>query len=125
MPKLRGIFAKTVEYVQESDVLICPKPKDLLQRLVDIAIVECAIRNRINHAADIDSGVFMCLGADYHDVGVKTAEYMVRVIKGENPASIPFLSYVPEQVTLSLPLAKEYGIKLPDDVVKKAARVVK
>lgn len=78
-----------------------------------------------NTPADIDSGVFMCLGADYYDVGLKAAELAVRVIGGEKPAAIPIVSYVPEQLTLNLSLAKEYGISIPDDLVKKAARVVK
>ncbi|NLT24131.1 MAG: hypothetical protein GXX82_13900 [Syntrophorhabdus sp.] len=78
-----------------------------------------------NTPADIDSGVFMCLGADYYDVGLKAAELTVRVIGGEKPAAIPIVSYVPEQLTLSLSLAKEYGISIPDDLVKKAVRAVK
>jgi len=67
----------------------------------------------------------MCLGADYYDVGLKAAELTVRVIGGEKPAAIPIVSYVPEQLTLSLSLAKEYGISIPDDLVKKAVRAVK
>ncbi len=77
-----------------------------------------------NTPADIDSGVFMCLGADYYDVGLKAAELTVRVIRGEKPATVPIVSYVPEQLTLNLSLAKEYGMKIPDDLVKKAVRVV-
>jgi len=78
-----------------------------------------------NTPADIDSGVFMCLGADYYDVGLKAAELAVRVIRGEKPAAMPIVSYVPEQLTINLSLAKEYGISIPDDLVKKAVRVVK
>jgi ABC-type uncharacterized transport system substrate-binding protein len=78
-----------------------------------------------NTPADIDSGVFMCLGADYYDVGLKAADLTVRIIRGEKPAAMPIVSYVPEQLTLNLSLAKEYGIGIPDDLVKRAARVVK
>ncbi|MBP1750202.1 MAG: hypothetical protein H6Q52_2741, partial [Deltaproteobacteria bacterium] len=78
-----------------------------------------------NTPADIESGVFMSLGADYYDVGLKAAELTARIIKGEKPADMPIISYVPEQLTLSLKLAKEYGIVIPDDLIKKAAKVVK
>ncbi len=78
-----------------------------------------------NTPADIDSGVFMCLGADYYDVGLKAADLAVRIIKGEKPAAVPIVPYVPEQFTVNLSLAKEYGIRISDDLVKKAARVVK
>ncbi|MDD3846589.1 MAG: ABC transporter substrate binding protein [Syntrophorhabdaceae bacterium] len=78
-----------------------------------------------NTPADIDSGVFMCLGADYYDVGLKAADIAVRIVRGEKPAAIPIVSYVPEQLTLNLSLAKEYGITIPDDITKKAVRVVR
>ncbi len=78
-----------------------------------------------NTPADIDSGAFICLGADYYDVGLKTADIAIRIINGGKPAAIPIVSYVPEQLTLNLSLAKEYGITIPDDLVRKAARVVK
>lgn len=78
-----------------------------------------------NTPADIESGVFMCLGADYYDVGLKAGEMMARIIQGEKPAAMPIISYVPEQLTLNLSLAREYGITIPDEVVRKAAKVVK
>lgn len=77
-----------------------------------------------NTPADIDSGTFMCLGADYYDVGLKAADMMIRIINGEDPASMPIVSYVPEQLTVNLGLAKEYGIMIPGDLIKKAAKVV-
>lgn len=78
-----------------------------------------------NTPADIESGAFLCLGADYYNVGLKAAELATRVIKGENPAGMPVTPYVPEQLTVNLKLAKEYGIMIPDDLIKKAAKVVK
>ncbi len=78
-----------------------------------------------NTPADIDSGVFMCLGADYYDVGLKAAEIATRIIRGEKPAGMPIVSYVPEQLTLNLKLAQEYGVAIPEDLVRKASRVVK
>ena len=78
-----------------------------------------------NTPADIDSGAFMCLGADYYDVGLKTADLAIRVIRGEKPSGIPIVSYVPEQLTVNLSLAKEYGITISNDLIKKAVKVVK
>ncbi|MHB8109740.1 MAG: ABC transporter substrate-binding protein, partial [Syntrophorhabdaceae bacterium] len=78
-----------------------------------------------NTPADIESGVFMCLGADYYDVGIKVAEMTARIIKGEKPSAMPIISYVPEQLTFNLSLAKEYGIIIPDEIMNQAAKVVK
>ena len=78
-----------------------------------------------NTPADIESGVFLCLGADYYDVGLKAAGLATRIIKGEDPAGMPVTSYVPEQLTVNLKLAKEYGITIPDDLIRRASKVVK
>lgn len=78
-----------------------------------------------NTPADIDSGVFLSLGADYYDVGLKAAGLATRIMKGESPARMPIIHYVPEQLTLNLKLAKEYGITIPDDLISKASKVVK
>ena len=78
-----------------------------------------------NTPADIESGAFLCLGADYYDVGLKAAELATRIIRGENPAGMPVILYVPEQLTVNLRLAKEYGVTIPDDLITKAAKVVK
>jgi ABC-type uncharacterized transport system substrate-binding protein len=50
---------------------------------------------------------------------------VISIIRGEKPAGMPIISYVPEQLMINLALAKEYGITISDDLIKKAIRVVK
>jgi putative ABC transport system permease protein len=56
-------------------------------------------------------------------VGRETARLAERVIDGENPKSIPINNYVPEKMAVNLSLAGEYGIKIPETLLKKAAYV--
>lgn len=78
-----------------------------------------------NAPSDVDRGVFLGLGADYVEVGRATAKAAVRVIRGENPRDVAINDYVPEKVNINLALAREYGITIPDEVLRRAAKVVK
>jgi putative ABC transport system permease protein len=76
-----------------------------------------------NTPSDVDHGAFFSIGADYTEVGKETARMAERVINGENPATIPINNYVPEKIAVNASLAKEYGITIPETVLKKASYV--
>ena len=76
-----------------------------------------------NTPSDVDRGAFVSIGADYNEVGRETARMAERVINGENPRSIPINNYVPEKMAINLLLAGEYGIKIPETMLKKAAYI--
>lgn len=76
-----------------------------------------------NDYSDVDRGAFLGIGADYREVGKETARMAIRVIKGEDPKNIPINNFVPEKMSVNLALAEEYGIDLPEEFLKKAAKV--
>ncbi len=76
-----------------------------------------------NAPADIDGGAFLSVGADYKEVGRETAKLALRVIAGEKPEDIPIQDCVPEKMALNRGLARDYGIKLSEAVLKRADRV--
>jgi ABC-type uncharacterized transport system substrate-binding protein len=78
-----------------------------------------------NAPSDIDRGVFLGLGADYIEVGRATAKAALRVIRGEHPGRIAINDYVPEKVNINLALAREYGVTVPDGILRSASRVIK
>jgi putative ABC transport system substrate-binding protein len=72
--------------------------------------------------------VFAAWGFDYYKMGKATGKLIGRLIKGEKPESIPTIFMTdPSDVDLliNLDVAKTLGITVPDDMVKKASRVVK
>jgi len=72
--------------------------------------------------------VFAAWGFDYYKMGRATGKLIIRILKGEKPESIPTIFMTdPSDVDLliNLDVAKRLGIMVPDDVVKKASRVVK
>ncbi len=77
-----------------------------------------------NGPSDVERGAFLSIGADYYEVGRETARVAEKVINGEKPADIPIQNCVPEKMHINRGLARQYGIAIPDAVVKRAARVV-
>ena len=72
--------------------------------------------------------VFAAWGFDYYKIGKATGKLIGRILKGEKPESMPTIFMTdPSDVDLliNLDVAKRLGITIPDDIVKKASRVVK
>jgi len=72
--------------------------------------------------------VFAAWGFDYYKMGKATGKLISRILKGEKAESIPTIFMTdPSDVDLliNLDVAKKLGITIPDDMVKKASRVVK
>ncbi len=78
-----------------------------------------------NGPSDVDKGAFLSIGADYYEVGRETGRMAVRVINGEDPAQIPIKNYAPETMYINQALAEEYGIVLPERIVRAAAKIVR
>lgn len=91
--------------------------------MIAAALRQARIPYCTNAPADIDRGAFLCVGADYVEVGRETAKMALRVIAGEKPKDIPINDCVPEKMAVNRGLAREYGIELPESVLKRSARV--
>jgi putative ABC transport system permease protein len=78
-----------------------------------------------NSPDDIDRGAFVSIGTDFYDIGTETAKMAERVINGEKPKDVPIKEFIPEKIAINLSLAKFYGIKVPEEFLKKAAIIKK
>lgn len=76
-----------------------------------------------NSFSDVELGTFASLGADYYEVGKRTARHFKIVAEGENPNVVPIENFVPEKLYLNVGLAKEFGVEIPKSVLKKAAKI--
>jgi ABC-type uncharacterized transport system substrate-binding protein len=76
-----------------------------------------------NDPSDIERGAFFSIGADYFEVGVQTAKMAERVINGEETKNIPIREYVPEKIGVNQTLARQYGVTIPNEMLKKASVV--
>jgi len=92
------------------------------------SIVAAANRGRVPVFATsgdlVDQGAIAAYEVDWTDHGRKTAALAVRVLKGESPGSMPFVTDTIYQLTVSRKAAAALGIALPADVTAQATRVV-
>jgi putative ABC transport system permease protein len=69
-------------------------------------------------------GVPLALGGSFFDNGYAQGLLMIRVLRGESPAGIPFQTVAKPRVEVDLGAARAFGMVIPADVVKRAAKVV-
>jgi ABC-type uncharacterized transport system substrate-binding protein len=68
----------------------------------------------------VEEGATLVLARDYYSAGVESAALAVRVLRGENPADMPFVNTQAEKFTINAEAVRRFGLVIPDDVRKKA-----
>lgn len=71
----------------------------------------------------VERGAVAALGVNYHDLGRETGKIVVKILKGENPGTIPVYKAESLDLYLSRSHAAEQGIELPQDLLSKAKEV--
>lgn len=68
-------------------------------------------------------GAVAVLTRDYYDMGVDSASLAARVMRGEQPATIPFHQSTASKLYLNKASARAVGLELPDELLKAADQV--
>ncbi|MCH8497279.1 MAG: ABC transporter substrate-binding protein [Marinobacter sp.] len=92
------------------------------------AVISVGERARIPvFAADtatVARGAIAALGFDYYDVGRQTGVVVSRILEGERPGDIPVQGIDRLSLHVNLGAAGRMGIKLSDDIIAEAERVI-
>ncbi|MDD8019829.1 MAG: ABC transporter substrate-binding protein [Acidobacteriota bacterium] len=92
-------------------------------------IGQLAVENRIPLFAAFSSGAWFgacaSMGFDFTDIGTKTAELIIRIKEGENPARIPFQYIDRVRFFINEEAGQKQGVRFPEKIIKKADGVVK
>ena len=78
-------------------------------------------------ASDTDSvarGAVAALGINYRDLGEQTGRMVARILKGEKPGAIKTEVSTKVELHVNPAAAEKQGIKLSDELVKSASKVV-
>ena len=62
---------------------------------------------------------------DYYKLGYQTGEVAVRVLKGEKPSDISIKTLEKTDLMVNQKTAEALGIKIPDEVLKRAKKIIK
>lgn len=84
------------------------------------SVVKAAAARRVPiFASDVElvpKGALCGVGYDYTTSGIQAARLVDRVLKGENPARIPFERHRELVISFNLPVAESLGVPIPPDV---------
>src|SRR5262245_11856981 len=72
----------------------------------------------------VRNGAVVALARDYGDAGRESGLLAARVMRGENPAKIPFIPYSKTKLVVNTKAARHIGLTIPPAVVNKAEEVI-
>ena len=133
MKVVEGAATKSVEVGQAAQIVAAKS--DVIYGLTDNTVAS-AINALVDGANDsktpvfaaetsyVDAGAVVAVGFDYHQIGRQTAEFVVRVLRGEHPGQIPARVAKGTDIVVNLGVAEKLGVTLPASLVANASRVV-
>jgi len=102
---------------------------DNLTNLGFEAIVKAANQARLplfcNQASEVNRGAAVGVGWDFYEAGYEAGKLIPRILRGANPADIPFQYMTGAKITLNITAAKTQGLAIPESIVAKADRVIR
>jgi ABC-type uncharacterized transport system substrate-binding protein len=75
-------------------------------------------------SADADNGAIAVVARDYYESGKEAGLMAARILRGADPAAIPFHEVESAELLVNPKAARATGIALPTNLVARAARVV-
>jgi putative ABC transport system substrate-binding protein len=107
---------KLVEFGREpgAGLIVMPSPRFLEQREL---ITTLALRHRMpaiyHHRLFVASGGLMSYGIDNVEQYRKAAGYVARILRGDNPATLPVQAPTKFEFVINLKTANELGLTIP------------
>ena len=69
-------------------------------------------------------GAPLSMGASFYDNGYAQGLLMIRVLRGESPAGIPFRTSANPQLIVDLGAAAAFGVTIPPEIIARASKVI-
>jgi len=79
----------------------------------------------VGDTSAVETGAVATVGINYYDLGKTTGDMALEVIKGKKPQDMAVRYQPADQLWLNLKAANRMGITIPEDMVKKAQKVIK
>ena len=92
-------------------------------------IAELAIKHRLpaiyDRADFVEAGGLMSYGANLPALSRRAAEYVDQILKGAKPSDLTLVQSIKFDLAVNLNTAQQIGVVVPEDVLKRAATVIK
>jgi ABC-type uncharacterized transport system substrate-binding protein len=131
---LDAVPANSVSELPDAARALSAKDLDAIVQISDnlsaagfAAIAQAAHAHRLPLIAfqspAVNQGAALALSMDYHQAGLDGAAVAARVMRGDNPANIPFALTSRETLVINLTNAADQGLPIPEALRKKADKV--
>ncbi len=132
---LEAIGIATTAEVADAALALADRRVDIITQISDNttgsafpAIAEASRKGRVPLFAFVSSaiqgGAAVVVARDYQEAGQSAARLVARIMKGEDPARIPFMPLTRTMIVVSQKNAGLQGVRLPEALLKRADRVV-
>jgi putative ABC transport system substrate-binding protein len=122
-PDLQGVF-QAMERERADALLVLELPATVAHRR---RIGELAAQQRLPTlfaGGSSDAGGLLAYGTRVTKASRRLAAYVDRIVKGAQPADLPFEVVVRPELIVNLKTAQEIGVTIPPEVLKRADRVI-
>ena len=122
-PNLQGVF-QAMERERADALLVLELPATVAHRR---RIGELAAQQRLPTlfaGGSSDAGGLLAYGTSVTKAARRLAGYVDRIVKGAQPADLPFEVVVRPELIVNLKTAQEIGVTIPPEVLKRADRVI-
>jgi putative ABC transport system substrate-binding protein len=110
---------------QDSAILV---PPDITLQAHRTELVDLVTKSHLAaiypQAVYVQTGGLMFYGADRLDLWRRAADYVDRILHGENPAELPFQQPTKYQFIINLNAAKALGLTIPQSLIATADEVI-
>lgn len=122
-PDLEAVF-QAIRREHADALLVLELPATVMHRK---RIAELAAQQRLPTlfaAGSSDAGALLSYGTRVTEASRRLAAYVDRIIKGPQPADLPFEVVVRPELIVNLKTAQEIGVTIPPELLKRADRVI-
>ncbi len=92
------------------------------------ALSRAALQNRMplfaTQGSQAVAGAPVVISRDYYDAGVDTAALVARIMRGESPADIPFITFLDTSIILNETAIRNFEMDVPESMRKRAGKIL-
>lgn len=134
--KLTAVPVNSSAETMDAAVMLCSREIDAVCQIVDnLTSASFSSIKKASESGGIplfgmigdqaEKGAVAAVSRDYEQSGFDAVRLALKILKGQNPADIPFEFVSKTNLIINLKAAAFYKINIPDSVIKKADRVIK